>query len=277
MFIDSHQHFWKYNPSTHDWIDASMASLQRDFMPKDLKELLALNSFDGCVAVQADQSESETDFLLKCSEKNPYIKGVVGWLDLRANDIGEKLQAYSANTMLKGLRHIVQDEQDDYFMLRPDFQRGIDLLVKYGLCYDILVYQKQLPAALELVKNFPDQPFVLDHIAKPKIDGTVDLCWTHYIKELGKHTNIACKVSGLVTEAAWGKWKKQDFVPYLDVVFDAFGPERLMFGSDWPVCLLSATYNEVLEILEDYLNQFPEDVKAKVMGLNAISFYKLKI
>ncbi|SHG74563.1 amidohydrolase family protein [Flagellimonas flava] len=277
MFIDSHQHFWKYNPSRHAWIDASMETLRRDFMPKDLEGLLDSNGLDGCIAVQADQSENETDFLLKCSEKNPCIKGVVGWLDLRANDIEEKLQAYSANTMLKGLRHIVQDEQDDYFMLRPDFQRGMGLLSKYGLCYDILVYEKQLPAAVELVKNFPDQRFVLDHIAKPRINGTIDRCWKHYIEELGRHKNISCKVSGLVTEAAWGKWKKEDFWPYLDVVFNAFGTERLMFGSDWPVCLLSATYNEVLEILEDYLNQFPEDVKAKIMGLNAVSFYKLKI
>ncbi|MEZ4810145.1 MAG: amidohydrolase family protein [Allomuricauda sp.] len=275
MTIDSHQHFWKYQPNTHAWIDDCMGILKKDFMPMDLGPLLQKNNIDGCIAVQAEQSERETDFLMKCAKDHPFIKGVVGWLDLCANDIEDKLEAYSKHSILKGLRHIVQDEPDDFFMLRPEFQRGISLLEKYGLTYDILVYPKQLLSALILVKTFPNQPFVLDHIAKPRIDGTIDANWVQQMKELGKQGNVYCKISGLVTEATWGKWKKEEFAPYLDIVFEAFDVNRIMFGSDWPVYLLSAQYNEVLDIVQDYLLKFQKDVQKKVMGMNAISFYNL--
>ncbi len=246
-------------------------------MPTDLAPLLQNNKIDGCVAIQADQSEKETDFLLDCAKEHTFIKGVVGWLDLCADDIEDKLQKYSKFPMLKGLRHIVQDEPDEYFMLRPDFRRGISLLEKYGLTYDILIYPKQLSSALELVRTFPNQPFVLDHIAKPKIDGKIDSFWAHYIKELGQQDNVCCKISGMVTEASSGKWHKKDFVPYLDVVFESFGPERIMFGSDWPVCLLSGQYEEVLDIVQKYLLKYPKDVRENVRGLNAISFYNLTV
>lgn len=275
MTIDSHQHFWKYLPSTHAWIDDSMAILKKDFMPMDLGPILQKNNVGGCVAVQAEQSERETNFLMKCAKEYPFIKGVVGWLDLCADNIEGKLEAYSKYSILKGLRHIVQDEPDDFFMLRPEFQRGISLLEKYGLTYDILIYPKQLISALILVKTYPYQPFVIDHIAKPRMDGTLDANWIQQIKELGKQDNVFCKISGMVTEATWGKWKKEDFTPYLDVVFEAFDFNRIMFGSDWPVCLLSGQYKEVLDIVRNYLLKFPKDVQKKVMGLNAISFYNL--
>jgi L-fuconolactonase len=275
MKIDSHQHFWRYNPSSHAWIDSTMGVLKKDFLPEDLEPLLQNHELDGCVAVQADQSEAETDFLLKCAEEHPFIKGVVGWLDLCAEDIEEKLQEYSKNPLLKGLRHIVQDEPDEYFMLRPEFLRGISLLEKYGLTYDILIFPKHLSSALELVKLFPNQPFVVDHIAKPKINGKIEPCWEHYMNQLGQQDHVYCKASGMVTEAKWGKWSKSDFIPYLDVVFQSFGAERIMFGSDWPVCLLSAEYKQVNCILTQYLTKYPRESRKQVMGLTAQKFYKL--
>ena len=275
MKIDSHQHFWRYSPSSNAWIDSTMGVLKKDFLPEDLEPLLQNHELDGCVAVQADQSEAETEFLLKCAEEHPFIKGVVGWLDLCAEDIEEKLQEYSKNPLLKGLRHIVQDEPDDYFMLRPEFLRGISLLEKYGLTYDILIFPKHLSSALELVKLFPNQPFVVDHIAKPKINGKIEPCWEHYMNQLGQQEHVYCKASGMVTEAKWGKWSKSDFIPYLDVVFNSFGAERLMFGSDWPVCLLSAEYKQVNCILTQYLTKYPRESRKQVMGLTAEKFYKL--
>jgi len=275
MKIDSHQHFWRYNPSSHAWIDSTMGVLKKDFLPEDLEPLLQNHELEGCVAVQADQSDAETDFLLKCAEEHPFIKGVVGWLDLCAEDIEEKLQLYSKNPLLKGLRHIVQDEPDDYFMLRPEFLRGISLLEKYGLTYDILIFPKHLSSALELVKLFPNQPFVVDHIAKPKINGKIEPCWEHYMNQLGQQEHVYCKASGMVTEAKWGKWSKSDFIPYLDVVFNSFGAERIMFGSDWPVCLLSAEYKQVNCILTQYLTKYPRESRKQVMGLTAQKFYKL--
>ncbi|MDC6366912.1 MULTISPECIES: amidohydrolase family protein [Flavobacteriaceae] len=276
MTIDSHQHFWKYHPRKHAWINDSMKILKKDFMPSDLAPLLQANQIDGCIAVQADQSETETNLLLKCAQKYPFIKGVVGWLDLCSANIDEKLEKYSKYALLKGLRHIVQDEPDEYFMLRPEFQKGIALLEKYGLTYDILIYPKHLSSALELVKTFPGQQFVVDHIAKPKIDGTIDPCWAHYMEKLGEQSNVYCKVSGMVTETSWGNWHRKDFPSYLDVVFDAFGPNRIMYGSDWPVCLLSAEYNDVVDIVQRYISKFSKEIYNKVMGLNAISFYQIK-
>ncbi len=275
MRIDAHQHFWTYDPKVHSWISSSMKAIQKDFMPHDLASILKYNQIDGCVAVQAEQSEKETDFLLKCTEEHPFIKGVVGWLDLCSDDIETALGKYSKNPFLKGLRHIVQDEPDDYYMLRPDFRYGISKLDKYGLTYDILIYPRQLPAALELVKEFPKQRFIIDHMAKPKINGVVEKYWAHYMKELGKHKNVFCKVSGLVTETSWGEWRVRDFYPYLDVIFDSFGIDRIVFGSDWPVCLLSGKYHKVLSIVLKYVSRFSKEAQDKIVGLNAISFYNL--
>lgn len=275
--IDSHQHFWKYHPNIHQWMDASMEIIKTDFLAGDLFPLLQKNNIDGCIAVQADQSEAETLFLLGLAKEHRFIKGVVGWLDLCSEDIDKKLEEYSKYEVLKGLRHVVQDEPDKNFMLRPNFKNGISLLGKYNLAYDILIYQEQLPAALELVKTFPEQAFVLDHMAKPVIDGKVDPVWASYISELGKHKNVHCKVSGMVTETKWGTWQKNDFVPYLDQVFGSFGPDKILFGSDWPVCLLSAQYHEVVDIVENYLVHLPSTVRKKVMGLNAIKFYNLNL
>ncbi len=274
MKIDAHQHFWKYDPIRDAWIDNSMEVIRKDFLPQDLKPILEANNIDGCVAVQADQSEVETEFLLNCAEKNPFIKGVVGWVDLRASTIEERLAHYSKNHLFKGVRHIVQGEADD-FMLGEEFQNGISKLAQFNLTYDILVFPTQLKAAIELVNKFPNQKFIVDHIAKPYIkDGKIE-DWKADMLELAKAPNVFCKVSGMVTEADFKNWKPSDFTPYLDVVFNAFGIDRILYGSDWPVCLLASEYKQQLSVIHNYINGFLEKDKAKIMGLNAIEFYKL--
>ncbi|WP_296635663.1 amidohydrolase family protein [Polaribacter sp.] len=272
MIIDSHQHFWKYNPVRDAWIDESMEVIRRDFLPKDLKPILNNNGVDGCIAIQADQSEHETDFLLNCAKENPFIKGVVGWVDLRADNVEERLAYYSQNKQLKGIRHIVQAENND-FVLQADFQNGISKLEQFGLTYDLLVFPPQLEASIELVKAFPNQKFVLDHIAKPYIKDQKIEHWKTEITALAKAPNVFCKLSGMVTEADIKHWQPSDFKPYLDVVFKAFGTDRVMYGSDWPVCLLGASYSQVLKIVTDYISEFSDTEKAKILGGNALNFY----
>ena len=274
MIIDSHQHFWKYDPVRDTWIDTSMDSIRKDFLPKDLLPILKENKIDGCIAVQADQSETETEFLLQCAEKNPFIKGVVGWVDLTANNLEERLEYYASNPLFKGVRHIVQAENDDY-LLRDDVQNGIGKLLKYDLAYDILVFPNQLPSAIAIVEAFPNQKFILDHIAKPTISKAISEIWVHNIKQLSTHKNVYCKLSGMVTETINFKFKEDDFKPYIDVIFKAFGPDRIMFGSDWPVCLLAANYDKVLRIVNDYLENQSIGVKNNILGKNAIKIYNL--
>lgn len=274
MIIDSHQHFWKYDPVRDTWIDTSMDSIRKDFLPKDLLPILKENKIDGCIAVQADQSETETEFLLQCAEKNPFIKGVVGWVDLTANNLEERLEYYASNPLFKGIRHIVQAENDDY-LLRDDVQNGIGKLLKYDLAYDILVFPNQLPSAIAIVEAFPNQKFILDHIAKPTISKAISEIWVHNIKQLSTHKNVYCKLSGMVTETINFKFKEDDFKPYIDVIFKAFGPDRIMFGSDWPVCLLAANYDKVLKIVNDYLENQSIEVKNNILGKNAIKIYNL--
>ncbi len=230
---------------------------------------------DGCVAVQADQSEAETEFLLRSAHENDFIKGVVGWVDLRADDVNKRLAHFSQDKKLKGVRHIVQEEPDPEFMLRKDFQNGIGQLAQFGLTYDILVYPNQLASAVLLTRAFPDQKFVLDHIAKPKISEGLDSEWVQHIKELALNPNVSCKVSGMVTETKNFKWQQEDFSPFIYMVLDAFGWQRLMYGSDWPVCLLAGSYKEVLAIVRDYMDKLSEMERAAIMGLNAVSFYSL--
>jgi len=275
MRIDSHQHFWKFDPVRDSWIDESMKVIQKDFLPDDLLPLLRVNFIEGTIAVQADQSEVETRFLLELASGNNFIKGVVGWLDLRSPLIENRLAYFSGFPKLKGLRHIVQAEPDDQFMLRDDFQRGMSQLNKYDLVYEILIKHFQLSAAIELTRNFPEQKFVLDHLAKPLIrEGTMKP-WENEIRELAVSPNVFCKISGMVTEADWRNWKETDLIPYLDVVFDAFGPDKLMYGSDWPVCLLAASYDQTLSVVKSYIKHLPENDQDKIMGNNAIRIYDL--
>jgi L-fuconolactonase len=251
-----------------------MSVLKRDFLPHELDALLDGNGMDGTVAVQADQSETETRFLLGLAEDHPNILGVVGWVDLRSPDLPERLESLARFRRLRGVRHIAQAESDD-FLARPEVISGIGRLRDFELTYDILVYPRQLPAALTLVQALPDQPFVLDHMAKPLIGLGVREPWATQVRELASHPKVWCKISGLVTEADWGRWRPDDFRPYLDLVFDAFGPHRLMFGSDWPVCLLAAEYRQVVELIETYAEQLPAPERGALFGGNAASFYGL--
>ncbi len=274
MRIDAHQHFWIYDPNGYSWIDERMAVLRRDFLPDDLAPLLDVHAIDASIAVQARQSLDETRWLLELAAANSRIAGVVGWVDLCAAEVGAQLEQF-AGTQLVGIRHILQDEADDRFCLRPTFRNGIAMLAGRDLVYDVLVYPRQLDAARELVAEFPRQAFVLDHIAKPEIAAGRLAPWSEAIAALAGHENLACKVSGLVTEADWASWRPADFVPYLDAVWNAFGEDRILFGSDWPVCLLASDYASVLEIVTTWAARLPERARAKLFGGNAARIYNL--
>jgi L-fuconolactonase len=276
MKIDSHQHFWRYNPTRDAWITDDMSILKRDFLPEELAVECKANGIAASVAVQASQSEEETLFLLELANDNPQIAGVVGWADLASPKIDERLQFFSRHAKLRGFRHIAQAEPDDRFLVRPDFMRGVSRLREFDFAYDILIYPKQLPAAIELVSKFPEQRFVIDHIAKPEIKSNSIALWTTHVRRIAEFPNLFCKLSGLVTEADWRNWKPADFTPYLDVVLDAFGPDRVMFGSDWPVCLLAASYAQVKQIVDDFLRDCTSAQKENIFGGNAIRFYGLK-
>lgn len=273
--IDSHQHFWKYHPVKDAWITDDMAVIQQDFLPKDLEPLLVENNIDGCVAVQADQSKAETHFLLELAAENEFIKGVVGWVDFKAKDIESRLNYFSQFKKLKGFRHIVQAETDDNFLLQDDFCNGIAQLEKYNFTYDILILPKHLAVAYEFVKKFPNQKFVIDHLAKPDFKQADFAQWEKDIRQIATFTNVYCKVSGLVTEADWNNWKQEDFKYCLDVVTEAFGMNRLLFGSDWPVSLLAASYKQTIGIVQEYYLKFSKKEQEQFWGLNAIAFYNL--
>lgn len=275
MRIDTHQHFWKFDPQRDAWITDDMSVIQRNFLPEDLRPVLQKHQFDGCIAVQADTSEKETKFLLDLAGQHPFIKGVVGWLDLCSPTIDERLEYFSKYKKLKGLRHIVQAEPDG-FMLRKDFQRGIAALEKYNLTYDILIFPHQLEEAIKLVETFPNQKFILDHCAKPYIKDGKITTWKSQIETLSGFENVVCKVSGLTTEADWNSWDKTSMQPYLDVVFNAFGTKRTLFGSDWPVSLLAGNYAATVGLVEDYISTFSETEQQQIMGMNAKTWYHLK-
>ncbi len=271
MWIDAHQHFWQYDAARDRWITDEMAVLKRDYLPQHLCPELSKAGIDATVAVQADQSENETRFLLEMAESNPWVAGVVGWVDLRAENVEERLEYFSRFGKLRGFRHVAQSEPDDRFLMREDFLRGISKLERFGFTYDILIYPRQLPAAAELAARFPRQKFVVDHMAKPVVKTGEMEPWASYIKKIAQCENAWCKVSGLITEADWKHWKAADFKPYLDAVFESFGPDRLMFGSDWPVCLLAGSYQQVKELVADYAAPDQD----KIFGLNAAAFYGL--
>jgi L-fuconolactonase len=275
--IDSHQHFWKYSAERDNWITDDMAILRSDYLPQQLEPLLKQHGFSGSVVVQSAQSKAENIFQLKNAVKHDFIKGVVGWVDLQAEDLEEKLEAMLPYEKLKGFRHILQGEVDRALMLNPAFQRGMKSLSRFGYTYDLLILPDQLIYARELVAAHPGQAFIVDHLGKPAIKNQHLDEWAKDIKALAEHENVYCKVSGMVTEADLQHWKKADFRPYLDVLFEAFGIERLLFGSDWPVCLLAASYEEVFGIMEDYMAGFSKDEQARFWGLNALDFYQISI
>ena len=272
--IDAHQHFWQYDPVAHSWIPDE--SIKKDFMPEDLYPVLQKDGIDGCVLVQVDQTEAENNFQLQNAEKFDFIKGYVGWVDLQSEDVAEKLSYYKSFDKIKGFRHILQGETDRALMLKPAFTNGIGLLKQFGFTYDILIFPDQLKYAADLVRQFPDQPFVIDHIAKPYIkDGLID-DWKTDMEAMAQYENVLCKISGMVTEADHKNWKKEQFTPYLDVVVKAFGTNRIMYGSDWPVCLAAGSYEAMKEIADDYFASFTEDEQNAFWGGNAIKFYRLE-
>lgn len=276
MTIDSHQHFWNYEPVKHSWIDDNMSVIRKSFSPTDLKKVYEENNIDGCIAVQADQTLAETDFLLDLASKNDFIKGVVGWVDLRAQNIESVLESYSDSKKLKGVRHIVQGEEDHNFLLRPNFLNGISKLESHNLVYDILIFPHQLGAAIEFVKKFPNQKFVIDHIAKPYIkDGFYD-GWAVLMKEIAKYENVFCKISGMTTEADYNTWTPTQIHPYMDLVLNAFGSKRILFGSDWPVCLVAGNYTSTKKLVTNFISNLSTDEQSSIMGRNAIQFYDLK-
>ena len=250
-----------------------MDVLRRDFMPDDLRPLLNGLGFDGSIAVQARQTLEETEWLLELVEKNDFIKGVVGWLDLRSPALPEQLEKHGRHPKLVGARHVVQDEPDDEFVLRPEFRAGISQLAEFDLAYDLLVFPRQLPSALRLAMDFPDQRFVLDHVAKPSIRTGEITAWAKDLRALAQAPNVHCKLSGLVTEADWKGWKPEDFRPYLDVAVEAFGTERLMIGSDWPVCTVAGDYGSTMGMVLDYLRQFSAETREGILGGNCARFY----
>jgi L-fucono-1,5-lactonase len=275
MHIDAHQHFWRYNPEDYGWIDDTMVQLRRDFLPADLKPELHRAGFDASVAVQARQTLEETRWLLQLAKEAPFIAGVIGWVDLRAENVRDPLAELSKNPKLLGIRHVVQGEPDDRFLMRPDFLRGIAALEEFNLTYDILIFPRHLPVATEFVQRFPRQRFVLDHISKPSIRGHAVEPWASHIGELARFQNVFCKISGMVTEADWKSWKPEHFRPYLDVVMAAFGPDRLIIGSDWPVCRAAASYSQVISLVTDFLEQYPRDAREKILGGTAKKFWRL--
>ena len=275
MRLDSHQHFWHYSPIEHTWMTDEMAILKRAFLPHDLQPLLASIHFDGSVAVQARQNLEETRWLLELADQHDFIKGVVGWVDLRSEDLGHQLERFAAHPKLVGVRHIVHDEPDDNFMLRPDFRRGISQLKEFDLTYDLLLFPRHLKVAVKLVEEFPEQPFVLDHLAKPKIAEQLFSPWQEDLHQLAKLPNVTCKLSAMVTEAKWNQWRPSDFHRYLDITCAAFGWSRLMIGSDWPVCTLSGEYEPVMKIVIDYVQKFPAETQAAILGDNCARFYRI--
>jgi len=276
MRIDSHQHFWKFDPVRDAWITPEMAVIRRDFLPEDLSPELKANGIDATIAVQADQSEAETEFLVELASRHKFIAGVVGWVDLRARNLEDRLRHWAERPSVVGFRHIAQAEPDDRFLATAAFVAGVAKLKPFGFTYDLLVYPRQLPAAIELASRLPDQPFVLDHIAKPPIKSGEEGAWCGHIRELAQNQNVYCKLSGLVTEADWTRWTAEHCKPYLDVVLEAFGPDRLMFGSDWPVCLLAGSYERVLGLIESYVLTHQAAAAPNIFGENAARFYGVK-
>jgi L-fuconolactonase len=275
MVLESHQHFWLVDEARDSWITPKMEAIRRDFLPEDLHNILLENKVDGCIAVQTDQSAAETDFLLQIAEAHEFVCGVVGWVDFLSDSLIHQLEDYSQFEKLKGFRHITQGQPDGY-LIHPQFVKGVSTLAAFDYSYDILIYPNQLKEAYLFASQIDNVRFVLDHIAKPYIKVGKMEPWETDIRRLAQLPHVYCKISGMVTEAKWDGWHPSDFKAYLDVVFDAFGVDRLMFGSDWPVCLVASDYGNVKNILHQYLLDFSDLDRKKIWGLNAKAFYKIE-
>ena len=275
MKIDSHHHFWKYDPHTYSWMNEKMEVLKVDYQPIDLRKEIEEAGIDGVVSVQADQSLRETDDLLEHAKTNDFILGVVGWFPLADSNVKDLFDKYSNNQLLKGIRHVIQDEPDDNFILGEQFNRGVSLIKDYNWVYDILIYERQLGPSIQFVDRHPEQIFVLDHIAKPRIGDSAMEPWKAQMYEISKRENVSCKLSGIATEAKWNEWKKEDLIPYMEIALDAFGPSRVMFGSDWPVAKLAVEYGPWVEICRDFISNLSDNEKSLIEGRVALEVYGL--
>lgn len=273
--IDTHHHFWKYSAAEYDWINDEMKGIRRDFLPADLKKELDAAGVEGAVSVQARQSVEESDWLLGMAEAHPFLKGVVGWVDLRDKNVAKDLERLSRHKKFKGVRHVVQGEPDDNFILGAAFNEGVSKLLDFGLRYDILIYEKHLKPSIAFVDRHPKQVFILDHIAKPRIKERILSPWRENMIELAKRPNVYCKLSGMVTEADWHKWSASDLAPYFDTTLEAFGPKRLMLGSDWPVMLVAGNYKAWMDLLRKVISRYSAAEQERILYKNAVEAYRL--
>lgn len=274
MKIDSHQHFWKYDPQKHSWIGDHMSVLRRDFLPDELKDLIKNEGMNGTIAVQADQSEQENEFLLKLAEDHDFIKGIVGWVDLKSDELRSRLQYYKSFPKIKGFRHVVQDEPSG-FLLDPKFVEGVRTLHDFGYSYDILIFHHQLAETVQFVQLLPEMKLVIDHCAKPDIINQEFDQWFYHMSQLAAYKHINVKLSGLVTEAKWDSWQPFDIEHYISAIVELFGPDRVMIGTDWPVCTLAASYAKVIDLVKNVCQDFPISAIEKIMGRNAADFYNI--
>ena len=274
MKIDGHQHFWRYDAKEYGWIGEEMKALRRDFLPEHLKKEIETAGIDGVVSVQARQIVDETRWLLDMAEENEFIKGVVGWVELALRGVGKELERFASHPKLKGVRHVLQDEPANDLMDSDDFNAGIRMLGEFGLVYDILIFERHLPQAIRFVDRHPNQPFVLDHIAKPLIKDRVLSPWRENLRELARRENVSCKISGMVTEADRRKWKPSDFTPYIDTVMECFGARRVFVGSDWPVCTVAGSYSDVMGIVATYIERLSPTEQTAIWGENAQRIYR---
>jgi L-fuconolactonase len=275
MRIDAHQHFWKYHPASHGWINDEMAGIRKDFMPDDLWPLLNKHHIDGCIAVQADERLEENQMLLSLAEKFSFIKGVVGWADLRSPAFSEEIHIFKQYNKLVGFRCIMQGQQDEMYLNNETFIQHVSLLAKHAYTYDLLIYHHQLPSLLNFIEKLPDNKLILDHIGKPDIKSRNIKSWKENIQKIASHPHIYCKLSGMITEASFTQWTYDDIAPFMDAVGEAFGTDRICFGSDWPVCLVAGSYDKMIEVVQKWADQLTSTEQDKIFGLNTIKFYNL--
>ncbi len=273
--IDAHHHLWRYSEEAYPWITDGMDVLKRDFLPADIATEVRANNIDGCIVVQAQQTLDETYALLEYADTHRFLRGVVGWAPISCTTFQSILEELCTHPKLRGLRHVVQDEPDENFILREDFNVGIDRLAKENLAYDVLIFAKHLPQTIAFVDRHPQQMFVLDHIGKPPIAKRVLSPWKENLRDLARRENVYCKLSGLLTEANWNDWKEEDFQPYVETVMEAFGPTRIMMGSDWPVCLLAGSYSRWMQLVNKWIFSLSTDEQDRILGGTAVEVYRL--
>lgn len=277
MTIDAHHHFWRYTTEEFGWIDEPMAAIRRDFLPEHLAAEIAAAKVDGVISVQARQSVVETEWLLELAARNEFIRGVVGWVELVSPRVRADLERLAVNPKLRSVRHVVQGEPDPGFILRPDFNNGIRELRNLDLRYDILIFERQLPQTIEFVDRHPEQVFILDHVAKPRIGANELSPWRENIRELARRPNVFCKISGMVTEADYRRWTAAQLRPYFETVLEAFGPRRLMFGSDWPVCLVACDYVRWAALVREWISPLSPAEQARILGETAAEAYGIRV